>query len=144
MNALIDAAIGRARTVLACLLLVLIAGTYAYVTVPKEADPDVSIPILYVNVSHEGISPEDAERLLGKPIEAELRDVEGVKEMRSTAFLGGANVVLEFDAGFDVDLATADVREKVDPCLSGCNPHPLYVGCAVIRQARVSEWKLMF
>ena len=30
------------------------------------------------------------------------------------------------------------------PCLSGCNPHPLYVGCAVIRQARVSEWKLMF
>ena len=114
MNALIDAAIGRARTVLACLLLVLIAGTYAYVTVPKEADPDVSIPILYVNVSHEGISPEDAERLLGKPIEAELRDVEGVKEMRSTAFLGGANVVLEFDAGFDVDLATADVREKVD------------------------------
>ena len=31
-----------------------------------------------------------------------------------------------------------------EPCLSGCNPHPLYVGCAVIRQARVSEWKLMF
>ena len=30
------------------------------------------------------------------------------------------------------------------PCLSGYNPHPLYVGCAVIRQARVSEWKLMF
>ena len=32
----------------------------------------------------------------------------------------------------------------MDACLSGCNPHPLYVGCAVIRQARVSEWKLMF
>ena len=36
------------------------------------------------------------------------------------------------------------LRLKVNPCLSGCNPHPLYVGCAVIRQARVSEWKLMF
>ena len=35
-------------------------------------------------------------------------------------------------------------RNIIHPCLSGCNPHPLYVGCAVIRQARVSEWKLMF
>ena len=36
------------------------------------------------------------------------------------------------------------LRDWNEPCLSGCNPHPLYVGCAVIRQARVSEWKLMF
>ena len=55
-----------------------------------------------------------AERLLAKPVEKQLRDVEGVKEMRSTSFLGGANVVLEFNAGFDVDVAMADVREKVD------------------------------
>ena len=114
MNAIIDAAISHSRTVLATLVMVLVAGTYAYQTVPKEAEPDVNIPILYVNMSHEGISPEDAERLLIKPMEQELQDIEGVKEMRSTAFLGGANVVLEFDAGFDVDTALADVREKVD------------------------------
>src|SRR3546814_19676786 len=63
---------------------------------------------------HEGISPEDAERLLIKPVEKELRALEGVKEMTSTAYLGGANVVMEFDAGFDADKALADVREKVD------------------------------
>jgi multidrug efflux pump len=114
VTGLIDAAIGRTRTVLATLLLVLLAGSYTYVTVPKEAEPDINIPIIYVNVSHEGISPEDAERLLIKPIETQLRDIEGVKEMRATAFLGGANIVLEFDAGFDVDIAMADVREKVD------------------------------
>ncbi|MDH3790720.1 MAG: efflux RND transporter permease subunit, partial [Rhodospirillales bacterium] len=114
MTSLIDAAIGRTRTVLATLLLVLLAGSYTYFTVPKEAEPDINIPILYVNVSHEGISPEDAERLLIKPIEKQLRDIEGAKEMRATAFLGGANIVLEFDAGFDVDIAMADVREKVD------------------------------
>ncbi len=114
MNSLIEAAIGHSRTVLATLVLVLIAGTYAYVAVPKEAEPDINIPILYVNANHEGISPEDAERLLIKPLEKQLRDIEGAKEMRSTAFLGGANVVLEFDAGFDVDIAMADVREKVD------------------------------
>ncbi len=114
MNALIDAAIGRTRMVLVTLVMVLIAGTYAYITVPKESDPDIRIPVMYVNLSHEGISPEDAERLLVRPIEKELRNIEGVKEMRSTAHIGGANVVLEFIAGFDGDKALADVREKVD------------------------------
>ncbi len=75
---------------------------------------DLKPPVLYVNLMHEGIPPADAERLLVKPMEQELRNIEGVEEMRSTAFLGGANIVLEFEAGFDVDLALADVREKVD------------------------------
>jgi multidrug efflux pump len=114
MSALIDAAIAHARTVVSSLVLILIAGSVAYVTVPKEAEPDINIPILYVNLVHEGISPEDAERLLIKPMEQELRAIEGVTEMRSTAFLGGANIVLEFDAGFDADVALQDVRDKVD------------------------------
>ncbi len=114
MNAIIEAALGHARTVLSLLILLLIAGSFAYVTVPKEADPDINIPILYVSLSHEGISPEDAERLLIKPMEQQLRSIEGVKEMRSVAFEGGGNVTLEFDAGFDPDIAIQDVRDKVD------------------------------
>ena len=114
MKPLIDAALGHARTVLASLVLILIAGGYAYVAVPKEAEPDINLPVIYINVHHEGISPEDAERLIIKPIEEQLRNIEGIKEMRSTAFLGGANVVMEFDAGFDADVAMADVRDKVD------------------------------
>ena len=90
------------------LILILIAGAYAYVTIPKEAEPDVNIPILYVNLSHEGISPADAERLLIRPMEQESRDIEGVDVMRSTSFLGGANIVREFDAGFDADLALTE------------------------------------
>ena len=114
MNVIIDAAIAHARTVLAALVLILIAGTYTYISIPKEADPDINIPLVYVNVVHEGISPEDAENLLIKPLEQEMTGIEGLKELRSTAFQGGANVILEFDAGFDVDRALADVREKVD------------------------------
>ncbi len=114
MSALIDAALGHSRTVLATLVLVLIAGTYAYMTVPKEADPDIDIPIIYVSMSHEGISPEDAERLLIKPMEEQLEGIEGIKERRATAYEGGANIVLEFEAGFDADKALDDVREKVD------------------------------
>ncbi|MEQ9642188.1 MAG: efflux RND transporter permease subunit [Alphaproteobacteria bacterium] len=114
MNAIIDAALSRSRTVLAALVLVLIAGIVAYVTIPKEADPDIDIPIIYVSMSHDGISPSDAERLLVRPVEEELRGIEGVKEMRSTASEGHASVLLEFDAGFDADQAMLDVREKVD------------------------------
>jgi len=110
----IDAAISRSRTVISALFLILIAGTVAYIDIPKEADPDVNIPIVYVSMHHEGISPEDAERLLIRPMEQELQSIEGVKEMRSKGYESGANVTLEFDAGFDADKALDDVREKVD------------------------------
>ena len=114
MNAIIQAALDRSRTTLSALLLILITGTVAYIEIPKESDPDVNIPQIYVSLSHEGISPEDAERLLLRPMEQELRSIEGVKERRSTAYEGGANVTLEFTAGFDADQAMLDVREKVD------------------------------
>ncbi|MBT5415413.1 MAG: efflux RND transporter permease subunit [Rhodospirillaceae bacterium] len=111
---LIDAALSRSRTVIASLVLILAAGMFAYVSIPKESDPDVNIPIVYVSVVHEGISPEDSERLLIRPLEEELRSIEGVKEMKATGYEGGAYVILEFDAGFDVDQALTDVREGVD------------------------------
>ncbi len=110
----IDAAITHSRTIITTLFLILVSGTVAFVEIPKEADPDINIPIVYVNAKLDGISPEDAERLIIRPIEQELRVIEGVKEMRSTGFEGGANVVLEFDAGFDADKAMDDVREKLD------------------------------
>ncbi|MDP6895849.1 MAG: efflux RND transporter permease subunit, partial [Rhodospirillales bacterium] len=114
MNAIIDLALGHARTVLASLVLILISGTVAYLEIAKEAEPDINIPIIYVSLHHDGISPEDAERLLIRPMEQELRQIEGVKEMRASGYEGGANVTLEFDAGFNADQALADVREKVD------------------------------
>jgi len=114
VNRLIDAVLSHGRTVLTTLVLLLVAGTYAYVTIPKESSPDVNIPVIYTNVHHEGISPEDAERLLVQPLEQELRDVEGIAELRAIAYESGANVVMEFEAGFDADAAMRDVRQKVE------------------------------
>ena len=114
MTSLIDHAVGRSRTVLAILVFILIAGAFAYRDIPKESQPDISIPSIYVTVSHDGISPEDAERLIIRPLEQEMRGIEGIKEMRSTGYEGGANVLLEFEAGFDADTALQDVREQVD------------------------------
>ena len=114
MNTLISVAVQNSRTVLSVLVLVLIAGAFSFLTIPKESKPDINIPIVYVSMSHEGISPEDAERLLVRPMEQELRSIEGIKEMRSRAETGHASVLLEFDAGFDADMALRDVREAID------------------------------
>jgi multidrug efflux pump len=110
----VDYAISHARLTLAALLFLLVAGFIAYVTIPKESEPDIKIPIVYTQLSQRGISPEDAERLLVKPVETKLKTVGNVKEMRATAYEGGAFVLLEFQAGFDSKAALADVRAKVD------------------------------
>jgi len=114
MKSIIDAAVARSRPVLLILALVLISGSVAYLSIPKESDPDVAIPIIYILVPHDGISAQDAERLLVRPMEKELRNVEGLKEMRASAREGQATITLEFEAGFDSDQALNDVREKVD------------------------------
>src|ERR1051325_6319361 len=114
MSRIIDYAISQARLTIALLVFLLIAGFVAYSTIPKEAEPDVRIPIIYVQLSQRGISPEDSERLLLRPVETQLKSVGNVKEMRSTAFEGGGFVLLEFEAGFDSKAALADVRAKGD------------------------------
>jgi len=114
MNAIIDAAFSRGRSIALIFIMILLMGSSAYLTIPKESEPDVPIPIIYVSMTHEGISPEDAERLLVRPMEKELQAIEGIKEMRSLAGEGHASVTLEFDAGFDGEKALLDVREKVD------------------------------
>jgi len=115
---LIEAAFHYSRTVLSTLVLILGAGLVAYVTIPKENSPDINIPLIYVSVGHDGISPEDGERLLIRPLEKELQGIDGLKEMRAVALEGHASLTLEFDAGFDADQALLDVREKVDQAKS--------------------------
>ncbi|OQW94380.1 MAG: MFS transporter [Beggiatoa sp. IS2] len=114
MLGLIDVSIRNARTVLTILAFILITGIIAYQDMPKESEPDVAIPIMYVSLFYEGISPEDAERLLVRPMEKELRTIEGVKEMTATAAEGHASVMLEFDAGFNSEKALRNVIQKVD------------------------------
>ncbi|MGB0836058.1 MAG: efflux RND transporter permease subunit [Psychrobium sp.] len=118
INALINAAVDRARTTMMILVFLFISGLVAFNTIPKESQPDVAIPIIYVSMTYDGISPEDGERLLVRPMEKELKSIEGIKEMRAVSGEGHASVTLEFDAGFDADKALLDVREKVDAAKS--------------------------
>ncbi len=113
-DALINAAVGRTRTTLLLMAMVVLAGVAARWLIPIEANPSIDVPVFMVAVAHEGISPEDATRLLVKPLEVELRTIEGIDEVRAFAYEGMARVVAEFDASYDLDQALLDVREAVD------------------------------
>lgn len=114
MNALIDAAFSRTRVVALIFFAILMVGSFAYVSIPKESMPEIPIPFAYVSTGVDGISPEDSERLLIEPLETELSSLTGLKTMTSHAGEGFGNVQLEFEAGGDVAEAIDKVREAVD------------------------------
>ena len=111
---MVDKLFHSSKLILTILFFLIIFGAYQYSTLPKESDPDISLPVIYISLIHEGISPNDSERLLVKPIEKELKNIEGLKKISSNSYQGGGNVVLEFDAGFNSVKALSDTREKID------------------------------
>lgn len=118
MRALVGACIKHNRATLLILIMIFIIGSMCYINTPKELIPDVTVPIILVSTTLQGISPQDSERLLLRPMEEGLNSIEGVKEMRSTATDGRGYTILEFYAGFDNKKALEDVRAKVDDIVS--------------------------
>jgi multidrug efflux pump len=114
MTGLVDWAANRARMVLAFIALSLLAGGFAYFSLPKEGEPDIEIPALFVSVPFPGISAADSETLLVKVMETELSDLDGLKTMTSTASESYAGVALEFDFGWDKTKIMADVRDAMN------------------------------
>lgn len=114
MTGVIDWAAARARMIIAFILLSLVAGGYAYDTLPKEGEPDIEIPALFISVPFPGISAEDSESLLIRPMETELADLDGLDTMSATAAEGYAGVALEFEFGWDKSRTMADVREAMN------------------------------
>lgn len=114
MTRLIDAAFSRTRVVMTALVVMVIFGAASFSTIPREAEPDIAAPFVLINLPLPGISPEDGERLLVRPTELELQNVEGLKQMDSLAYDGAAQIVLEFQTTVDLDQAVLDVREAVD------------------------------
>lgn len=111
---IIDYIMAARRTVVFLMAIVISIGLLTYTNIAKDAEPDIDIPLIYIGVAHQGISPEDAERLIVKPLENELKTIEGLEDMMATAVNGFGSVLLEFDIKFDKDKALGDVREKVD------------------------------
>ncbi|MEJ2723738.1 MAG: efflux RND transporter permease subunit, partial [Deltaproteobacteria bacterium] len=109
-----QAALKRQITVLALLVLIVIAGLYSYLTLPRESFPDITIPYVFVTTTYEGVAPEDMEELITIPIERKLKGIADVEEIRSTSAEGISTVAVKFLPNVDIDDALQKVRDKVD------------------------------
>ncbi|KAB7616239.1 efflux RND transporter permease subunit [Amylibacter sp. SFDW26] len=113
MVGIVDWASSRARMIIAFILMSLAAGWLAYTGLPKEGEPDIDIPFLFVSVPFPGISAADSEKLLVKPLETKLKELEGLKTMTATAAENYGGVGMEFEFGWDKEAVIAEVRDKV-------------------------------
>jgi multidrug efflux pump len=120
--ALVRGAVQRRKVVLGITLMAALFGLFAYLTLPRESEPNIDIPFVEVFVPYPGVSPEDAERLLVRPLEVELQSIEGLKEMNAIAAQNAAIMVLEFPVNFNKDRVLNDVRAKVDAAKSRFPP----------------------
>ncbi|MBA3446164.1 MAG: efflux RND transporter permease subunit [Pseudaminobacter sp.] len=137
---IVKLAIRNARLTLSVLVFLIVAGALAYQAVPKEAEPDVAIPIMYVSLVYQGISPEDSERLLLRPVESQLKNLKGLKEMKSAAYEGGGYVLVEFDPSTDLGDALIDTRNKVQDAKRDL---PAGVEEPTVNEVNISEFPVL-
>ena len=104
----------RNRVSIFLLVIILIFGCYSYFYIPKEKNPEIKKPILSIHTSLQGMSSEDVEKFLVYPIEREIKSIKGVNRIISISKNGYANVILEFNVGFNHKEALENVRSKID------------------------------
>ncbi|MCD6361177.1 MAG: efflux RND transporter permease subunit, partial [Armatimonadetes bacterium] len=109
-----EIALTNRLSVFVLMIIIIVWGYYSYRTLPKEAAPDITIPLIVISTPYFGVSPEDIENLVTRPIERKLKGLSDVKEIRSTSQEGYSMITVEFVAGTDIDNALQKVREKVD------------------------------
>jgi len=105
----------RNRTTVAVLgLIIFLMGGYSYISLPREAFPDIPIPYIFISTNYEGVSPEDIETTVTMKIEKELNGIRGVKEIRSSSAEGLSMINVEFTPDVPTDVALQRVRDRVD------------------------------
>ncbi len=111
---LADFSVRRAVAASMMVLIVLVLGAVSYFLIPVDIMPDMTFPVIMVQIDYEGVGPEEIENSITKMAEEALSRVDGVKMLRSVSTRGFVQLVIEFDWGRNLDSAVIDVREKLD------------------------------
>jgi len=111
---LTDVAIKNRTTVAVLGLIIILMGGYSYLTLPREAAPDIPIPFILVTTIYEGVSPEDMETSVTMKIEKELNGIRGVEEITSSSAEGMSLISVEFTPDVPSEAALQRVRDRVD------------------------------
>ena len=113
MTKIIDFALSKAKTIIVIAVLVLLAGSYARQEIQVSSSPNIQLPFISVSVFLEGASPEDGSRLIARPLENNLRSVQGVKNISSYT-LGITRMIVEFEIAHDMNDALIDIQQSIE------------------------------
>ncbi|MBI5047718.1 MAG: efflux RND transporter permease subunit [Deltaproteobacteria bacterium] len=109
-----DTAVRQRISVMVLAVIILVFGVYCYKVLPRESEPDITIPFVFISTDYKGVSPSDIETSITIPIEKKLKGLEGVKKVHSISSEGQSSISIEFITGTDIDKAIEKVRNKVD------------------------------
>jgi multidrug efflux pump len=135
-----DLAIRNRTSIAALVFIVALLGISAYLSIPKESTPEITIPMIHVGTVYPGVAPQDMETLVTRVIEEELNKITDIKELTSTSDMGYSSIIAEFHNSVNMEEALQKVREKVDlarPRLPGDAEDP------VLSEFNFSEWPIM-
>ena len=114
MRFLTDYLLERPRLVYLLIAGLIFGGYRAYSTIPTASTPDITVPYVIVSIPWPGSSSSSVEKTLTNPLETKIDDLKRLKSMRSYSVPGFSFLILEFDAGYDIDKALSQVQNKVD------------------------------
>jgi multidrug efflux pump len=121
--------------------IILVLGLRAYLGLPREAAPDISIPLVIVSTPYIGVSPSDIEGLVTQPLERNLKSLKDVKQITSASKEGISSVRVEFNVGVDIDEALRRVRDKVNTARSEL---PTDILDPIVSEINFSEFPIMY
>ena len=136
-----ETAVNNRVAVYILILIIVLVGAQSYLSMPREAAPDITIPIVVVSVPYVGVSPADMEGLVTQPLESELKTLKDVKEITSSSSEGIASISVEFNTGVDIDEALRRVRDKVNTARPDL---PEDILEPIISEINFSEFPIMF
>ena len=135
-----DIAIKNRIAVVVLTALLVVGGLYSYITIPKEAQPQIEFATIVITTIYPGASPDDIESIITQEVEREVASINGIDELRSTSTEGVSTVIVEFLPDVDVDNAAQEVREKVDIAKA---EFPTEVEEPIVSEIDASEFPIM-
>ena len=138
---LTDVSIKNRTTIAVLGLIIVIAGVYSYITLPREAFPDIPIPQILITTSYEGVSPEDIETSITMKIEKELNSIRGVKHVTSSSAEGLSLIDVEFMPDVPTEVALQRVRDRVDRAKGDL---PTDAKEPIINEINIAEMPIMY
>ncbi|MGV8964123.1 MAG: efflux RND transporter permease subunit [Candidatus Saccharimonadaceae bacterium] len=111
-------ALKNKNTIYLLTFFLFVAGIMSYLSMDRELFPEIVIPMIMVRTVHPGNSPSDMENLITRPIEKELKGLNGVKKISSSSYQDYSLIAVEFETDVEVKQALQDVKDQVDKAKS--------------------------